>query len=300
MRMVVSSLTCAVILMAGCGSKETADDATVNVPEPLPGTNASPPAPGAATSETGAAASGGSAAAPAVKAEGFGTLKGRVVYGGDPPAPRMLVAKGDKSAKNAEVCAVNGVPAQELLVDPATKGVQYALVYLPHPTAVKPEAESAAKAATIDLDQKGCMFVPHVLAAMKGATINIKSDDPIGHNVHSLLPNTPFNTNIQPAAEPYVVTPKAGETRPGTVVCDIHTWMKSWWLILNNPYFAVTNAKGEYEIKDAPAGTQKVVVWQEAVASNGFLTRSSGEPITIAPNAETTQDFTIKPDQIRK
>ena len=36
-------------------------------------------------------------------------------------------------------------------------------------------------------------------------------------------------------------------------------------MVLDNPYFAVTDDKGNFEIKNVPAGTQKVVVWQEAV-----------------------------------
>jgi hypothetical protein len=69
-------------------------------------------------------------------------------------------------------------------------------------------------------------------------------------------------------------------------------------MVLNNPYFAVTDEKGNYTIKDAPAGTQKVVVWQEAV-NPSFVTPASGEPVTIQADGETTKDFVIQPNQIK-
>ena len=54
-------------------------------------------------------------------------------------------------------------------------------------------------------------------------------------------------------------------------------------MVLDNPYFAVTDDKGNFEIKNVPAGTQKVVVWQEAVAKGGFVTPPSGEDVTSRP-----------------
>ena len=55
-------------------------------------------------------------------------------------------------------------------------------------------------------------------------------------------------------------------------------------MVVDHPYIAVTDAKGNFEIKNVPAGTQKVVVWQEAV---GFVTAPSGEDVTIKPNDTT-------------
>ena len=70
--------------------------------------------------------------------------------------------------------------------------------------------------------------------------------------------------------------------------------MTAWWMVLDHPYFAVTDAKGYYEIPNAPAGTQKVVVWQEA---KGFVTAPSGEDVTIKANDSTVQEFKI--DSVR-
>ena len=293
------SLATALSLAAvGCGGGgESVDTATVTIAEPGSAAVSAPT--GAGTTEsTPATVATAPADTTAVKAEGFGTLKGKVLFAGDPPVPKMLVPKGDTAVKDGAVCAAEPVPSQRLVVDPETKGVKWAIVYIPKPTAVSPEAESAAKAATIEFDQKGCMFDPHVLAVMKGTTVTLKSSDPVGHNVNSQLINTKFNTSVQPGSGPIPVDAKAAETKPGSVVCDIHPWMKAWWMVTNSPYFAVTDEKGEYTLNNVPAGTQKVVVWQEAVQP-AFVTPGSGEPVTIKADAETEKDFTIKTDQIK-
>ena len=64
-------------------------------------------------------------------------------------------------------------------------------------------------------------------------------------------------------------------------------------MVLDNPYFAVTDENGNFEIKNVPAGTQKVVVWQEAVKGSGFVTAPSGEEVTIKANDTTVKEFKI-------
>jgi len=291
------------LTLAGCGNSEKEDVGVVNLPEPGAGTSAGSPAPA-----NPAPAEGGTAAAPAkgaeaeaapsggATAEGWGTLKGRVVFGGSPPEVKPLVAKGDTTVKDANVCAVDAIPNQKLVVDPETKGVQFALVYIPRPTAVNKEAESEARSKPVGFDQKGCMFIPHVIAAIEKATITLKSSDPLGHNINSKVANNAFNQGIQPNQS--ITKPARSSGRPGEVVCDIHPWMKSYWYISKNPYFAVTDAKGNFEIKNVPAGNQKVVVWSEAVLPD-FVTAATGDSVEIKADGETTKDFTIDPSKVK-
>jgi hypothetical protein len=91
---------------------------------------------------------------------------------------------------------------------------------------------------------------------------------------------------------------KAAEPKPAEVVCDIHNWMKSYWFALGNPYFAVTDADGNFEIKNVPAGDQKVVVWAEALGP-GYLTAQSGDTIAIKAGGETSKDFTLDPSKVK-
>jgi plastocyanin len=290
-------------MLAGCGGRTEGPDEAVVVPEPGTSlkTGGSAAATGSPTPTAPAATTAGTedpGTAAAVKAEGWGTLKGRILFGGTPPQSKVLVAKGATNAQNAEVCAAQTITSQYLVVDPDSKGVQYAMVYIPKPTAINEEARSAAGQAHVEFDQKNCVFIPHVLPVMKGATILVKSNDPVNHNVNSKLLNTKFNESLSPGVSREVIA-KATERSPGAVVCDIHTWMKAWWMVIDSPYFAVTDAKGNFEIKNVPAGTQKVVAWHEASGNGGYITPSAGEAIVIKADGETTREFTIDPGKVR-
>jgi hypothetical protein len=284
--------------VAGCGGQPT-DSSDVNVVLPAPSTTVTSQSPaGGAPAGTGAAADtakpSSSAAAAPIKAEGWGTLKGQVVFSGTPGTPKVLQEKG-KAVKDPDVCAADApIVSERLVVDPATKGVKNVLVYLPRPTAVNEDAKKAVLARSVEFDQKHCVFEPHVMGLMAGVPVTLKSSDPKPHNVNIKLKKSSFNQTI--GTSTITFTPQDAERTPGAVICDIHPWMSAWWMVLDNPYFAVTDAKGNYEIKNVPAGTQKVVFWQEAVKGQGiqgFLTPPSGEDVTIKAGDMTVKDLTI-------
>ncbi len=287
--------------VSGCGGSTEVGDAVVVTPPgatPAPAPAAAPAAPAAAAAADAPAAAAPAAAAAPVKAEGWGTLKGQIVLSGDAPAQKPLVEQG-KAAKDPEVCAVNGpINSERLVVDAGTKGVKNVLVYIPKPTNVNPEAEKAAKSAQFVFDQEHCVFEPHVLAVLTGSPITLKSTDPVNHNVNIKLKNSPGNKLLAGGATDTFTTSGAERT-PGMVTCDIHPWMQAWWMVLDSPYFAVTDDKGNFEIKNVPAGTQKVVVWQEIVKGNGFVTAPAGEDVNVKADDTTTQNYTIDVAKLR-
>jgi plastocyanin len=283
----------------GCGGQATDSSDAVVVPDStVTSAPAAKPAAGGPAAKTESAAPAPTAAAP-VKAEGFGTLKGQVVFGGDAPAPKVLFEKG-KAAKDPDVCAKDApVISERLLVDGATKGVKNVLVYLSKPTSVSDEAKKAAAGASVVFDQVKCVFDPHVLGVLANTPITLKSSDSVNHNINAKLKqSTAFNSLLQPLGKTEY-TPTSAERTPGEVTCDIHPWMKAWWMVFDHPYFAVTDAKGYFEIKSAPAGTQKVVVWQEAVDKNGFISPPSGEEIVIKANDAVVKNITLEPSRLR-
>lgn len=294
------------LFVAGCGGGGSDADNAVLVPDPsakietvTPGST-TPAAGTAATTpaETGTAAATPSSPAESVKAEGWGTLKGQITFDGNPPPRKDLVEKG-KAPKNPEVCAVDApIKSERLVVDGASKGVKNVLVYIPKPTAVSPEAKSTAAKAEVVFDQEKCVFEPHVVAVMNGAKLLLKNSDPVNHNINSKLKNNAANPNIAPNNEMPFPT-QAAERTPGEVVCDIHPWMKAYWMVTDSPYFAVTDAQGNYEIKNVPAGTQKVAIWQEAVAPNGFVTAAAGQNVNIKASDTTTFNAKIEAGKIR-
>ena len=299
----IASLFLSSVVLAGCNSSSPLDNAVV-VPDPsvsiaqnpaqvaTGGSSAGSDASQTPTAATASDTAGTSepSATPAVASDGFGTLKGKVVLEGGKPTLKFLVTKGDSNVKDANVCASDNIVNEVLEVDDATQGVKNVLVYIPKPTSVNPEAVKAAEQAKPVFDQKNCVFEPHVIAFMKGQALEIVSSDPVGHNVNAKMRANGASNNLLGPGQKTTFNPKAAEGRPSEVTCDIHPWMKAYWLILDNPYFAVTNDKGEFEIKLAPAGTQKVVVWQESVQ---YVTAPSGMEVNIAKDGETVQEFKI-------
>ena len=285
--------------LAGCGDTTADKDNAVVVPDPnaVVTSKSTTSAPTTSTKSAGAEAtpSKGASPAEAVKAEGWGTLKGKVTFDGTPPQPTVLQAVG-KAEKDPEVCAKTApIVAEKLVVNSGNKGVRNVFVYLQRPTAINEEAKKEALARHPEFDQKNCTYHPHALAIMTGEPVTVKSSDPTNHNVNFQLKNFNQNPLVAPGTSMEVKL-DSPERAPGPVSCSIHPWMMAYWLVLDHPYFAVTDDNGNFEIKNAPAGTQKVVVWQEAA---GYVTPSSGEAVNIKPNATTEQEFKIDSAKVK-
>ena len=61
--------------------------------------------------------------------------------------------------------------------------------------------------------------------------------------------------------------------------------------VLNHPYYAVTDADGKYEIKNAPAAGVKIVAWHNGAFLNSG--ESKGEAIKLK-DGDNKKDFTAK------
>lgn len=189
----------------------------------------------------------------------WGNLKGRFVFDGNAPKPAALSV-----TKDQEVCGKHDLVDESLVVNPENKGLQNVVIYV---RTKKPKVHpdyKADEAATVTLDNKNCRFEPHVLPVLLTQTLEIKNSDPVGHNSNiSPLGDAAANPLISANAS---VTHKFNRAQSvgQPVSCNIHPWMKAWVLPRDNPYVAVSDDNGEFEIKNLPAGTElEFQVWQE-------------------------------------
>src|SRR5581483_440688 len=115
------------------------------------------------------------------------------------------------------------------------------------------------------LDQKGCVYVPHVVAMMAGQTLVVKNDDNCAHNIHSMAENNEVFNFIEPTKGNQKAAPPQKTPEFYQVKCDIHPWMSAWVAVLDNPYYAVTDDDGRFKIDTGklPDGTYTLVAWQE-------------------------------------
>ena len=225
----------------------------------------------------------------AADADGWGTLKGRIVWDGDLPMIETI-----KVDKDLEHCLSKGDIKSDQWVIGKDKGIRWVLVWLiPDPASgvktlpIHP-ALKQPKEKTVILDQPCCMFIPHVLAVREGQELVVKNSAPVAHNVnwtgHPL--SNPSGNVLIPAGKEYTITGLKGQRLPMPVACNIHPWMRSHVGIYNHPYFAVTDENGGFEIKDAPAGKHRLMIWHES----GYLGGSSGskgKEVEVKPGSTT-------------
>lgn len=240
---------------------------------------------GAASAEPGATESAGPPA-------GYGNVVGVITFDGDIPAAQKIVSQGDSTVKDAAVCAAEDLFAETLVVNAANRGIANAVVFLEKaPPQIKPELAAAPSEPAI-FDQRGCRFLPHVVAFRIGQPLLVLSDDPVPHNTHTTPKrNDSFNQTIPPKERTGIpCNYKKPESTPVPVVCDYHAWMKAYHFPVDHPYFAVTDADGKFKIEGLPAGKHTFNVWHES-AAGGLLERKV--TIEVAVDSDTEKNFSF-------
>ncbi len=184
-------------------------------------------------------------------------------YGGSPfAAPKVT------PTKDVEFCGMNKMLIDDsLLVNSANKGVANIVVQVyvsPGKTAPK-AAPSYAEwmDSKVVVDNKGCMFVPHVSVAHTGQTVILRNSDAVGHNTKIDAFKNPPQNPIIPANSEQETKFAAAESLPMKVSCNIHPWMGSWLVVQDHPYVGVSDADGKVTLKDVPAGKWTLRVWHE-------------------------------------
>ncbi|MDP2647256.1 MAG: hypothetical protein Q8P24_20170 [Desulfobacterales bacterium] len=98
------------------------------------------------------------------------------------------------------------------------------------------------------MDQRNLAFFPHVLPIPAGATVHFPNNDQVAHNVFSLSGTKKFNLgSYRPGEDRTVIFDRPGMVE---VRCDVHAEMAAYVLVMKNPYFALTDEKGSFEIPD--------------------------------------------------
>ena len=111
------------------------------------------------------------------------------------------------------------------------------------------------------LDQLKLTFVPHVLPVLVGTTVAFPNSDEVRHNVFSISRTKRFNLGTYPrGVTKYVTFDKPGVA---ALLCNVHTEMSAYVVVVETPYFAVTQRDGSYVIRNVPPGRYILKVWHE-------------------------------------
>tara|TARA_B100000470_G_scaffold214743_1_gene196382 strand:- start:3117 stop:3830 length:714 start_codon:yes stop_codon:yes gene_type:complete len=217
-----------------------------------------------------------------------GDVQGKITFDGNAPKMKPLRMDADP------VCVANNEiqPRKEWLVLDENNGVKNVLVYVKESksgTLVDIDYVPKDKAV---IDQKGCVYVPHVLGVMVGQQLDILNSDGTLHNIHALPKvNKEFNKAMPRSKKQMSVTFDKVEA-PFKVKCDVHPWMGAYLGVFDHPYFAVTDDSGSYSISGLAPGKYVIEAWHEKLGSQSA-------DITV-DDSGVSQDFTFKKPSKKK
>lgn len=188
-------------------------------------------------------------------------VEGVVQYRGDLPSlPPHAVTQDAKTCGKEQ--------ADESLIVAKGGGLANVVVSVVDPPPVQ-EGASAAPAVDPVLDQVGCRYTPHVLAARVGTRLIAVNSDPVLHNVHGTAvenrrPRFNFAMPLKDQRRPIPLQ------QPGLVEirCDAgHKWMGAYLHVFEHPYFAVSGKDGRFTLPALPPGTYVVEAWHEKLGT---------------------------------
>lgn len=226
-----------------------------------------------------------------------GTITGIVRWEGPRPALEPFTVG---PVGNPSVCGATQ-PAEALEIAADTGGVAHTVLSLSDITRGR-----APDPGTVSVDQSACRYAPHVTAVATGTEVRFtNSDRGAIHNVHAYY-GYDEDDNWFNATTPFGVATTRVAQRPGVarLTCDAgHVWMTGYLLAFPHPYFAVTDARGGFTIRDVPPGTYTLHAWHEGweVARREGTGRARYAPphetdrrVTVAAGGTTEVTITLR------
>lgn len=206
-------------------------------------------------------------------------VHGRVRFEGKVPAPKPINMAADPSCMKGHS---SPAMSQEMMVD-GQGGLQNVVVFVSdglEGRTFDPPTEPAV------IEQKGCVYQPHVMAVRANQKLELVNDDATAHNIHP----QPTNNREWNKAEPPGTKMEEAFAREEVAIpvkCNVHPWMKSYIAVFKHPYFAVTGKDGSFDLSNLPPGTYTLKAWHEKLGT-------SAQTVTIGANETKEISFTFK------
>jgi plastocyanin len=138
------------------------------------------------------------------------------------------------------------------------------------------------------LDQVGCKYVPHVIALVRGGSVEFRNSDSTMHNIHT-MPTVVGSQAIDISQGPKGAPQVKQFNQPEVMIpvrCNNHPWMNAFINVSATPYFAVTDADGHFGINGLPAGTYTLAAVHEKMGEQTLT-------VTVTPKGTAKADFSF-------
>lgn len=209
-----------------------------------------------------------------------GSVQGRVIFQDEAPRRLKLML-----VKDTDVCGRDDQYDERLIVS-KNKGIRNAVVYLTEVHGGKPLSSLGSE---FILDQRGCRYRPHVLLVPVNIPLEILNDDGILHNFHTFCKkNRPANMSQPKFRKKMEMTFKHPEFIRAR--CDVHGWMSAWIVVVDQPYYTVTDADGNFSLSDIPPGTYTLNCWQEKLGEQA-------EQVTVVAGSSVSSTFAFSVEE---
>lgn len=192
--------------------------------------------------------------------------------------------KGIDMSKEPSCAAIHkDKPAtMESVVAGANGGLANVVVYISQGLS----GNEAASSDAVTLTQKGCQYIPHVVALDAGQHMKVVNADSTSHNIHPQpTKNQEWNKSQPPGSAPFDVT-WANEEIAVPVKCNIHPWMHGYIAVVKGPY-GVSDDSGAFSLSNVAPGTYTLTAWQETYGTQT-------QQVTVAAGKAATANFTFK------
>ena len=137
-----------------------------------------------------------------------------------------------------------------------------------------------------EMDQQKLTFIPRILPILVGSTVDFLNNDDVLHNVFS--PDKCSKFDLGSYGKGIIKTHKFDEIGCQPVIlCNVHPEMEAYIIVLQNPYFTISDKDGNYSLKGVPAGKYTLKVWNEKL-------NAASQEITILANGKFEINFNLK------
>src|SRR6201987_5054966 len=209
---------------------------------------------------------------------GAGTISGKVTYTGTPAKQKTIDMSKEPTCAKQHPTPIT----TETVVTGPNNVLENVVVYISAGAA----DESSAPAQAGTFPEKGCQYLPHVLAMRTGQELKVVNDDQTSHNIPPLAKvNREWNKSQPPGTPP--LSEKFDKEEFISVKCNVHPWMHGYFAVLKTSHYSVSGENGAFSLPNLPPGKYTITAWQ-----GDYGKQTPG--VTISGNKTKTVDFTFK------